>query len=134
MRNTENAIEALRGVIRCNNLVEFYLRDIERSMEESLGQDKSCKKRRTDKCEIKFSANNWTTGDFIFNGKSYGFALDVGPYKTFIVKTLGEEAELEAQTFSLAQTPIGSTNVEFSTNPAFLPNVCYVPFLFTNLI
>ena len=45
------------------------------------------------------------------------------------VKTLGEEAELEAQTFSLAQTPIGSTNVEFSTNPAFLPNVCYtLPF------
>ncbi len=46
------------------------------------------------------------------------------------VKTLGEEAELEAQTFSLAQTPIGSTNVEFSTNPAFLPNVCYAFVLF----
>jgi len=45
-------------------------------------------------------------------------------FLTVIVKTLGEEAELEAQTFSLAQTPIGSTNVEFSTNPAFLPNVC----------
>ena len=41
------------------------------------------------------------------------------------VKTLGEEADLEAQTFSLAQMPIGSTNVEFSTEPAFLPNVCY---------
>jgi len=38
--------------------------------------------------------------------------------------TLGEEAELKAQTFSLAQTPIGSTNVQFSTKPAFLPNVC----------
>jgi hypothetical protein len=50
------------------------------------------------------------------------------------VKTLGEEAELEAQTFSLAQTPIGSTNVEFSTNPAFLPNVCYVPFFIHELI
>jgi len=39
--------------------------------------------------------------------------------------TLGEEADLEAQTFSLAQMPIGSTNVQFSTKPAFLPNVCY---------
>ena len=41
------------------------------------------------------------------------------------VKTLGEEADLEAQTFSLSQKPIGSTNVEFSTKTAFLPNVCY---------
>ena len=48
--------------------------------------------------------------------------------------TLGEEADLKAQTFSLAQMPIESTNVELSTKPAFLPNVCYVPFLFTNLI
>jgi hypothetical protein len=35
------------------------------------------------------------------------------------VKTLGEEADFEAQTFSLAQMPIESTNVEFSTKPAF---------------
>ena len=40
------------------------------------------------------------------------------------VSTLGEEADLEAQTFSLAQMSIGSTNVEFSTKTAFLPNVC----------
>ena len=40
------------------------------------------------------------------------------------VPTLGEEADLEANTFSLAQTPIGNTNVQFSTKPAFLPNVC----------
>jgi hypothetical protein len=40
------------------------------------------------------------------------------------VKTLGEEADLEAQTFSLHQKPIESTNVQFSTKPAFLPNVC----------
>ena len=40
------------------------------------------------------------------------------------VKTLGEEADLEAQTFSLAQMPIGSTNVQFSNKTAFLPNVC----------
>ena len=37
---------------------------------------------------------------------------------------LGEEADLEAQTFSFAQMPIGSTDVQFSTKPAFLPNVC----------
>lgn len=40
------------------------------------------------------------------------------------VSALGEEADLEAQTFNLAQKPIGSTNVKFSTKPAFLPNVC----------
>ena len=50
------------------------------------------------------------------------------------VPTLGEEADLEALTFTLVQMPIGSTNVQFSTKTAFLPNVCYVPFLFTNLI
>jgi len=41
------------------------------------------------------------------------------------VISLGEEADLEAQSFSLAQKPIGSTNVQFSTKTAFLPNVCY---------
>ena len=46
------------------------------------------------------------------------------------VPTLGEEADLEAQTFSLAQKPIESTNVEFSTKTAFLPNVCYAFVLF----
>jgi hypothetical protein len=40
------------------------------------------------------------------------------------VPTLGEEADLKAQTFSLAQKSIESTNVQFSTEPAFLPNVC----------
>jgi hypothetical protein len=40
--------------------------------------------------------------------------------------TLGEEADLKTITFSLAQTPIRSTNVQFSTKPAFLPNVCYM--------
>lgn len=44
------------------------------------------------------------------------------------VKTLGEEADLEAHTFSLAQMPIVSRNVQFSTKPAFLPNVCYATF------
>jgi len=39
-------------------------------------------------------------------------------------RVLGEEADLEAQTFSLAQKPIESTNVQFSTKTAFLPNVC----------
>jgi hypothetical protein len=41
------------------------------------------------------------------------------------VSTLGEEADLEAQTFNYAQMPIESTNVHFITKPAFLPNVCY---------
>ena len=40
------------------------------------------------------------------------------------VKTFGEEADLEVQTFSLEQMPIESTNVQFSTKTAFLPNVC----------
>ncbi len=40
--------------------------------------------------------------------------------------TLGEEADLEAQTFNLPQMPIGSTNVQFSTKPAFLPNECII--------
>ena len=49
------------------------------------------------------------------------------------VPTLGEEADLKAQTFSSAQKPIGSTNVRFSTKPAFLPNVCYKqPLLINN--
>jgi hypothetical protein len=44
------------------------------------------------------------------------------------VPTLGEEADLGAESFSLAQMPIGSTNVQFSTKTAFLPNVCYALF------
>jgi hypothetical protein len=50
------------------------------------------------------------------------------------VFTLGEEADLEAQTFSLAQIPIESTNVQFSTKPAFLPNVCDVPFFRSRIL
>jgi hypothetical protein len=48
------------------------------------------------------------------------------------VPTLGEEADLEARNFSLVQKPIESTNVQISTKTAFLPNVCYRLFLFTN--
>jgi hypothetical protein len=44
--------------------------------------------------------------------------------------TLGEEADLEAHTFSIAQTPIKSTNVQFNTKPAFLPILCYAFALF----
>jgi len=40
------------------------------------------------------------------------------------VKTLGEEADLEAQAFSLSKTPIESTNFQLNTKSAFLPNVC----------
>ena len=38
------------------------------------------------------------------------------------VPTLGEEADLKAKTFSLAPTPKGIANVQFSTKTAFLPN------------
>jgi hypothetical protein len=55
----------------------------------------------------------------------FGVSGAVGKNKiSYNVKTLGEEADLEAQTSSLSQKPIGSTNVQFSTKPAFLPNVC----------
>ena len=35
------------------------------------------------------------------------------------VSTLGEEADLKAQTFSLAQTPIESTNLHLALKPLF---------------
>jgi hypothetical protein len=38
---------------------------------------------------------------------------------------LGEEADLEVQMFGLAQMFIRIPNVQFSTEPAFLPNACY---------
>jgi hypothetical protein len=44
---------------------------------------------------------------------------------TYNVPTLGEEAELKAQTFNQVQMLIGITNVQYSTKPAFLPNTCY---------
>jgi hypothetical protein len=39
---------------------------------------------------------------------------------------LCEEAELEAQMFNLAQMLIRIPNVQFSTEPAFLQNPCYL--------
>jgi hypothetical protein len=54
------------------------------------------------------------------------FVFSIG----YNVKTLGEEADLKAQTFSLAKMPIESTNIQFSTKTAFLPNVCYAFGLF----
>jgi hypothetical protein len=42
---------------------------------------------------------------------------------------LCEEAELEAQMFNLAQMFIRIPNVQYSTEPAFSQNPCYVPFL-----
>jgi hypothetical protein len=39
---------------------------------------------------------------------------------------LGEEAELEAQMFGFAQKFIRIPNVQFSTEPAFLQNPCYL--------
>jgi len=43
---------------------------------------------------------------------------------------LCEEAELEAQMFNLLLLLIRIPNVQISTEPAFLQNPCYVPFLF----
>ena len=42
------------------------------------------------------------------------------------VLQLGEVAEIEAQMFSFAQKFNRRTTVEFSTQPAILPNCCYV--------
>ncbi|HQV77623.1 MAG TPA: hypothetical protein PK301_03975, partial [Chitinophagales bacterium] len=41
------------------------------------------------------------------------------------VLQLGEVAEIEAQMFSFAQKFNRRTAVEFSTEPAILPNCCY---------
>jgi hypothetical protein len=51
-------------------------------------------------------------------------AFDYGKKLAANVFGLGEEADLKAHTFSLAQMPIESTNVQISTKPAFLPSVC----------
>jgi len=40
------------------------------------------------------------------------------------VLQLGEVADLEVQTFILAQMFIRNPNVQFSTEPAILPNCC----------
>jgi hypothetical protein len=40
------------------------------------------------------------------------------------VLALGEEAEIEAQVFNLALLFIRISNVQFSTEPAFLQNPC----------
>ena len=49
-----------------------------------------------------------------------------GKYIAFNVLQLGEVAEFEAQIFSFAQKFNRRTTVEFSTEPAILPNCCYV--------
>lgn len=50
------------------------------------------------------------------------------------VPTLGEEADLEAQTFYLAQTPIESMNVQFSTKPLFCQTCVNRCLFFTNIL
>ena len=60
----------------------------------------------------------------IFSTPMVQAIMDGRKTMTANVRVLGEEADLEAQTFSLAQKPIESTNVQFSTKTAFLPNVC----------
>ena len=46
------------------------------------------------------------------------------------VLQLGEVAEIEAHKFSFAQQFNRRTELEFSTEPAILPNCCYVWFFF----
>ena len=43
---------------------------------------------------------------------------------------LGEVAEIEAQMFKICTMFNRIPNVQFSTEPAILPNCCYMPFLF----
>ena len=43
------------------------------------------------------------------------------------VLALGEEADFEALNFPPALNLIRSTKLHLSTEPAFLPNACYVP-------
>jgi len=44
---------------------------------------------------------------------------------------LGEVAEIEAQMFSFVQKFNRRTAVEFSTEPAILPNCCYAQWFFS---
>lgn len=88
VQNIKNIRELLRGVIKSESVADYYLSIIEHKMEASLEQGEWRKETSVPKCEIKFSKNNWTTGDFIFNGKSYGFALEVGAYKMFIYRLM----------------------------------------------
>jgi hypothetical protein len=47
---------------------------------------------------------------------------------------LGEVADYQAHTFNLALNFIRKPNVQFSTEPAILPNCCYrLPFLLSVL-
>jgi hypothetical protein len=46
------------------------------------------------------------------------------------VLQLGEVADFEALTFNLALNFFWKLNVQFSTEPAILPNRCYKPFFF----
>jgi len=43
---------------------------------------------------------------------------------------LGEVAEIEGQMFSFVQKFNRRTAVDFCTEPAILPNCCYVPYFF----
>ena len=60
-----------------------------------------------------------------FSNFSFGFGFSVCPRVTHNVLQLGEVADLEALTFNLALMFIRMPNVQFSTEPAILPNCCY---------
>ena len=49
------------------------------------------------------------------------------------VLQLGEVADLEALTFNLELMFIRKPNIQFRTEPAILPNCCYVPYFWLSL-
>jgi hypothetical protein len=57
---------------------------------------------------------------FFFLFFLHGFSIGNGQQGiSYNVIGLGEEADLKVESFSLAQMPIESTNVQFSTKPLF---------------
>jgi hypothetical protein len=58
-------------------------------------------------------------------GKTSTIQVDASGASIYLnVSQLGEVADLEALTFNLALMFIRITNVQFSTEPAILPNCC----------
>ena len=66
---------------------------------------------------------------FIINLLRFYYAVRCSKISGNVLQ-LGEVAEIEAQMFSFAQMFNRRNAVEFSTEPAILPNCCYMPFFF----
>jgi len=61
----------------------------------------------------------------LFIRTKFGFGAGSASFAANVLQ-LGEVAEIEAQMFSFAQKFNRRTAVEFSTEPAILPNCCYL--------